>query len=81
MAMNYPPLPPDEYDRERVEHSRFRRRVLLGEWREDLYRALRTEIDSTRRIAWGAGDITKNVFRSVVNQLSVLYDREPETKT
>ena len=78
MADQYnPPPPPTEFDQARVEHSRLRRRLLTGNWRQDLQRFLAREIDSIRLKTWGEGDVTKNSFRNVVNQLSVLYDREP----
>ena len=72
-----PPLPSDDYDRERLEHSRLRRRMLEGAWKQDLEDVLAREIGPVRLRAWGEGDRTKNVFRNVVSQLSVLYDSEP----
>jgi len=72
-----PPLPEDSYDAERVEHSRLRHRLLTGAWKEDLEQVLAREIGPVRLRAWGEGDRTKNVFRNVVSQLSVLYDTEP----
>lgn len=71
------PVPSDDYDRERVEHSRLRRRLLVGAWKQDLDQVLAREIGAVRLKAWGEGDRTKNVFRNVVSQLSVLYDTEP----
>ena len=72
-----PPPPPDEYDQARVEQSRLRRRLLTGNWQNDLRQFLSREIDSVRLRSWGEGDMTKNAFRNVINQLSVLYDRPP----
>ena len=72
-----PPMPPDEADRARVEHSRLRRRLLTGNWRQDLREFMSREIDAIRLKSWGEGDVTRNAFRSVVNQLAVLYDRKP----
>ena len=72
-----PPLPEDAYDRERIEHSRLRKRLLTGAWKEDLEQSLSREIGPVRLRAWGEGDRTKNVFRNVVSQLSVLYDQAP----
>ena len=72
-----PPLPDDEYDRERVEHSRLRHRLLSGAWQQDLENFISQEIGRVRRRAWGRVDISKNVFRNVVSQLAVLYDSQP----
>ena len=72
-----PPLPDDEYDRERVEHSRLRHRLLTGAWQQDLENFISQEIGRVRRRAWGRVDISKNVFRNVVSQLAVLYDTPP----
>lgn len=72
-----PPAPPEEADRARMEHGRLRRRLLTGAWRQDLEQFMAREIDATRRLTWGNVDVTKNVFRSVVHQLAVLFDTEP----
>ena len=73
-----PPLSDDDFDRERMEHSRLRHRLLSGAWAEDLRQFLTREIGPVRLRAWGSdGDTTKNVFRNVVSQLSVLYDSPP----
>jgi hypothetical protein len=73
-----PPFPDEDYDRERVEHTRLRRRMLSGAWGADLDAFLAREIGPVRLRSWGnTGDKTKNVFRNVVNQLSVLYDQPP----
>ena len=73
----YPPLPDGDWDRERIEHSRLRRRLLSGAWHNDLEQFLAREIGPVRLRSWGEGDTTKNVFRDVVSQLSVLYDQAP----
>ena len=67
----------DAAERARWEHSALRKRLLRGTWEDDLVRYLRREVQDLRRRAWGQPDTTKNTFRSVVRQLSVLYDREP----
>lgn len=72
-----PPIPDDEASAARWTHSAMRRRMLSGQWAQDLRQALAREVDPTRLRSWGEGDLTKNIFRSVVRQLSVLYDREP----
>jgi hypothetical protein len=72
-----PPMPPDSFDSERVAHSRLRHRLLTGAWAPDLEEALSRQIGPVRLRSWGEGDLTKNVFRNVVSQLSVLYDSIP----
>jgi hypothetical protein len=72
-----PPNPPDNYDRERMAHSRLRLRLLSGTWQTDLEEFLAREIDTSRRMAWGQPDRSKCLFRNIVNQLSVLYDQSP----
>lgn len=72
-----PPLPEDNYDRERIEHSRLRHRLLTGAWGPDLEEYITREIGPIRLRSWGTYDTSKNVFRNVVSQLSVLFDAAP----
>lgn len=72
-----PPIPDDDYDRERVEHSRLRHRLLTGAWKRDLEDFISREIGPVRLRSWGDVDTSKNVFRNVVAQLAVLYDSAP----
>jgi len=72
-----PPMPEDDYDRERVEHSRLRHRLLTGAWRQDLEQFISREVGRVRLRSWGSVDTSKNVFRNVVSQLAVLYDSPP----
>lgn len=53
-----------------------RRRLLEGKWLQDLELAILTEVGDEKRRYWGVPDISKNIFRDVVSQLSVLYDSE-----
>ncbi len=61
----------------RMQHSRKRRRMLEGCWEQDLVSAMREMVSAEQLAGWSKPTVTKNVFRSVVNQLSILYDREP----
>lgn len=72
-----PPIPKNEIDAERWEHTRLRRRMLYGSWSGDLNDRLRKQIGNVRKEAWGSPDLSSNVFRSVVSQLAVQYDRWP----
>jgi hypothetical protein len=46
-----PPFPDEDYDRERVEHTRLRRRMLSGAWGPDLDQFLAREIGPVRHSA------------------------------
>ena len=73
-----PPLPSDPDDATRWEHTRLRRRLLYGSWREDLDRRISQAIGAVRREAWGVPDLSSNVFRASMQSLAVLYDRRPK---
>lgn len=72
-----PPLPHNPAELLRWQHSRLRRRMLYGAWREDLVQRIEWSIGSVRREAWGVPDLSSNVFRSAFSSLAVLYDRRP----
>ncbi len=72
-----PPLPGSTEDSKRREHTRKRLRMLRGEWFGDLQRHTAQHFDPVRERIVGKPDISTNVFRSVVDQLAVLYDRPP----
>jgi hypothetical protein len=72
-----PPLPNNPAELARWQHTRLRRRMLYGAWREDLVERIEWAIGSVRREAWGVPDLSSNVFRSAFSSLSVLYDRRP----
>ena len=71
------PVPPDLREAERWHHTRLRRRMLDGEWKQDLIDKIQEHVGSTRREAWGAIDQSSNIFRVICREMSVLYDREP----
>lgn len=71
------PSAPDTDTNMRWQESRLRRRLLEGTWLEDLQRKMAEEIDASRAAIWRTPDLTKNILRSIVNQLSILYDRAP----
>jgi len=74
-----PAKPPalDMYTQRRWEHSALRRRLLIGDWQQDLERTLAQHIPSDRRAAWGVSDLSSNVFKSSVDALSALYNDQP----
>ena len=71
-------MPHDPVDAVRWEHTRLRRRLLYGAWREDLDKRIALAVGAMRREAWGIPDLSSNVFRSAVSSLAVLYDRRPK---
>ena len=71
-----PPAPTAE-DQARWDHLGLRIRMLTGRHMEDVERAIANHIDPTRRRAWGIPDLSSNVFKSVTEQMSCLYDRPP----
>lgn len=73
-----PPMPHDPAEAARWEHTRLRRRMLYGAWREDLDRRIALAIGAVRREAWGIPDLSSNVFRSSMTSMAVLYDRRPQ---
>jgi hypothetical protein len=71
------PIAPTSYDENRWTHSALRRRLLQGNWEQDLEDELYRHIPADRREAWGAADMSSNVFEQTVRQLSVLYHETP----
>lgn len=71
---NVPPAPTDAYELERWEHTRLRRRMLYGAWREDLAQRVRDGLGMARSEAVGGVDLSSNVFAQVCGQLAMLYD-------
>jgi len=71
------PLTIDMAERSRMQESARRRRLLDGVWESDLLDTMALYVGVEQMAAWGRPDLTKNVFRSVVTQLAILYDREP----
>lgn len=72
-------------DARRMAHTAQRRRILSGSWDEDLRAYIGEYIDTQRQASWGRPVKSVNLMRSVVGQLSVLYDetpmlRHPETE-
>lgn len=64
-------------DAVRWKHTALRKRLLLGQWREDGYKALGRVFSSARVEAMGELDMSRNPFKSVTGQVSVSYDEPP----
>ncbi len=75
--VNHPPMQSQTTrTKQRWLEAARRVRLLTGEWMHDLEISVLAEVGAQRRRYWGAPDISKNIFRDVVSQLSVLYDSE-----
>ena len=71
------PTAPDPETAARWLEGQRRGRLLDGLWRQDLQRALSGEFEPTRLRLQGPVDVTKNLFRSLITQIAVLYDQAP----
>ena len=74
------PPAPDSETTVRWHEGQRRGRLLDGLWRYDLRLALSREFEPRRRRLQGPADVTKNLFRSLISQIAVLYDRPPLVK-
>jgi|6_EtaG_2_1085325.scaffolds.fasta_scaffold00157_2 hypothetical protein len=71
-----PPLPDNE-DEKRRAHSRLRRRIIEGWWRRDLDERVAEFFAEGTAARLGYRDQTRNLFRSIVDQMSRLYGKPP----
>jgi len=71
-----PPLP-DPGDEARREHSRQRRRILEGWWRQDLDERIGSFFSQDTAARLGFRDLSRNPLRALVDQLSKLYAEAP----
>lgn len=72
-----PPLPPRLEDINRWKHTRLRRRLLYGQWDDDLRELVVAAAGTKRADAWKMIDLSANVFRASMQQVAVQYDRRP----
>lgn len=75
-----PPMPLDQSEAARVTHTRLRRRMLYGLWREDLGARMRQSLGSVRAEAIGEPDMSANPFEATCASASALYDRLPRIR-
>lgn len=71
------PIAPNGQVRDEWDQAKLRRRMLEGCWRNDLNAVLDDEFDLNRRKGLGVTSTTKNLAKSTISQLAVIYDREP----
>lgn len=72
------PTPPNSDTAQRWERTKLRRRLLDGEWDQDLRWHLGKHLDPAKQSAWGKPTRALNLYRSVIGQLAVLYLSEPD---
>lgn len=77
MADTTSPTPTDAWEVARWEHTRLRRRMLTGEWREDLVAALRKTLGWEQSEEIATVDMSSNVFLACCTNLAVNYDVAP----
>lgn len=75
------PAPGDPHTLQRWEHTRLRRRLLVGEWKDDLTSRLSQEVGTVRQSAWGIPKVVSNPFAVICRELASLYSREPEVRS
>lgn len=73
-----PPVPVDAADAQRWQESRRRRRLLEGMWGVDLEQRIRLHFGIVRRMILGPKSKSRNLYRRLVTELSVLYRTPPK---
>lgn len=72
----FPPMPTQDEER-RARHTALRRRMLSGNYEDDLEHELLRHFSSDRFMVLGPPDMSSNVFEQITRQLSVLYNLPP----
>lgn len=72
------PVAPDTETESRWEHTALRRRMLLGQWGDDLIREIGNHITVDRQATWGVPDMSSNIFKSTTSALCALYLEPPD---
>ena len=67
------PVPMNPHVFRRWEEHTHRRRMIEDTWRTELVDALKATIGTQRAVGWGRPSSARNLFRTVCEQLSVLY--------
>lgn len=71
-----PSAPASEIDR--WQHTRLRRRILYGQWRDDLKARVTSELQSEERAeAWGEPDLSADIYSPACETRAALYTPEP----
>lgn len=77
-GIKLPPTPSDPAEAARWEHTRLRRRMLDGQWEQDVKQRINELVGTIRKEAWGHPDLSVTPFRSIARELSALYLTAPE---
>jgi hypothetical protein len=77
VAPPVPLIPQDPCEAGRWQATAAAWRLLYGEWRGDLEARVQSLIGNVRREAWGAVDLSANLFRQVWDAIATLYDTPP----
>lgn len=79
MNTQIPPMPLQQnpVTQRRVEHLALRRRMLCGQWLQDLIDEIANHIPESRQAAWGVPDMSSNVFKAATSALCGLYSEPP----
>ena len=72
-----PPLPSSVADVNRWAQTALRWRMLYGYWRPDADTELVDQLGAVKALAWKKADLSGNPFKSISQQVSILYDAPP----
>lgn len=76
-AHQMPPMPEDAEESRRWDYTRRVRCMLYGAWQPILNNEIRRRVGQTRASAWGPGDTSHNLLRSVADTLASNYVTPP----
>ena len=68
------PSLPTDIDERRAQHTAIRRRMIQGNWKEDLEKSMLQHFSSARYAAIGVPDMSSNILEQITRQLSTLYN-------
>lgn len=72
-----PPWPADSSEKARWKHTRLRRRLLDGSWRQDIEERLKQHLGVLRSDAMGPPDMSANPYRVITREVSTLFTKPP----
>ena len=70
------PPAPDLYTQRRWEHTALRKRLITGDWSEDLAKEIEAHFSADRR-SMLIDDMSSNIFKGVCSALNALYNEAP----
>lgn len=75
-----PVLPGASWDVNRRDENRVRRRLISGTWLDEVIGRIAEHFDPVRQQVLGRPTLARNLARTVVRQLAVLYDQQPQAR-